>query len=109
MMRIFKKRREDTFRTGKENGFRKLFRNWLSVGGFGICSPSRTAEKPQDFDLAEQQATEPDRGVPCPEPDSDAWESPGNVDLYLLLRNRGFGCGCFKSSYILFPRLSAKG
>jgi hypothetical protein len=88
MIRLFKKRLEDTFRIGKENGFRKFFRNWLSVDDFGICRPCRTAKKPHDFDLAEQQATEPDRGVPCPEPDSDAWESPGSVALYLLLKKR---------------------
>ena len=38
---LLKKRMEDTFRTGKENGFRKFFRNWLSADGFGICRPCR--------------------------------------------------------------------
>ena len=40
------------------------------------------------FDLAEQQATEPDRGIPCPEPGSIAWDSPGSVALYCLLKKR---------------------
>lgn len=87
MMRLVKRRLEDTFRTGQKTGFRNLFRLWLNWTGAGICRTGRT-EKPRDIDLAEQQATEPDRGVPCPEPGSIAWESPGSVALYLLLKKR---------------------
>ena len=49
---------------------------------------SRFDHQPDPFDLADDQATEPDRGVPCPEPDSDAWESLGSVALYILLKKR---------------------
>ena len=89
MRHHFKKRLEDFFRTGKENGFRKFFRNWLSADGAGICRPCRTAKNAQNTALEDERATEPDRGdVPCPEPDSDAWESPGRVALYCLLKKR---------------------
>ena len=86
-MNPFKRRRQDTFRTGKENGFRRLFRNWLSVDGFGICR-SRWSEKSQDNALAHKQATESVEDGPHLESASIAVNKPGNVDLYHLLKKR---------------------
>lgn len=88
MKRLFKKRLEGTFRDGQEAKFRKFLRTWLSWTGAGICSTGRTDKTPQIIDLAEQQATDPDRGIPCPEPGSIAWDSPGSVALYQLLKKR---------------------
>ena len=88
MMRLFKKRLEDTFRTGKENGFRKFFRNWLSVDGAGICRPCRTDKNPRNAARADRQATKPVQSVPRAESGFIASESPKNIDLYLLLKKR---------------------
>ena len=87
MLKHFKLRRQDTFRTGKENGFRRLFRNWLSADGFGICR-SRRPKKPQDNAPEYKQATESVKDVPHLKSDSIAANKPGNVDLYLLLKKR---------------------
>lgn len=89
MMRLIKRRLEDTFRTDEASRLKLLvLRNLIVNVRAGICRPCRTAQNPHDFDLAEQQATEPDRGVSCPEPGSIAWKSLGSVDLYLLLKKR---------------------
>ena len=88
MIRLFNKRLEDFFRTGKENGFRKLFRNWLSVDGAGICRPCRTAKKTPNPALGHKQATEAIQSVSRSESGSIARKSPGDVDLYLLLKKR---------------------
>jgi len=87
MKNFLNKRRQDTFRTAKENRFRKYFRNWLSAGGFGICRSRRTTETP-DNALAKKQATESVEDVSHLESASIAKESQGNVDLYLLLKKR---------------------
>jgi len=83
MMRLFKKRRKDTFQTGKENGFRKYFRNWLSADGFGICRNRRTEEKSPANAYEQKQATESMYPL-----NSIAANKPGNVDLYRLLKKR---------------------
>ncbi len=83
MMQFIKKQRKDTFRTGKENGFRNLFRNWLSADGFGICRIRCTDKKPPDNTHKEKQATESMYSL-----DSIAANKPGDVDLYLLLKKR---------------------
>jgi len=83
MMQLFKKRRKDTFRTGKENGFRKYFRNWLSADGFGICRNRRTENNPPANAHEKKQATESMYPL-----DSIAANKPGNIDLYLLLKKR---------------------
>jgi hypothetical protein len=88
MMRLFKKRLEDTFRIGKENGFRKFFRNWLSADDFGIWHPRRTDKNPRNASRTDKQAAETVQSVPRSEPGSTATESPGNIDLYLLLKKR---------------------
>jgi hypothetical protein len=89
MMRLIKRRLEDTFRTDEASRLKLLvLRNLIVNVRAGICRPCRTAKDHRDFDLAEQQATEPDRGVPCPEPGSIAWKSPGSVALHLLLKKR---------------------
>jgi len=82
-----KKRLEDFFRTGKANGFRKLFRNWLSADGFGICRPCRTVKNARNFAPAHKQATEAVQSAE-PESGSIARKSPGNIDLYLLFKKR---------------------
>lgn len=87
MMKPFKLRRQDTFRTGKENGFRKFFRNWLSVDGFGICR-NRRSEKPQDADFTHKKATEVMEDVSHSEAASIAPKPPGDTDLYHLLKKR---------------------
>lgn len=87
MIRLFNKRRQDTFRTGKENGFRKLFRNWLSADGFGICR-SRRSQKPQNAAATHKQATESVEDVPHLESASIAQKSPGDIGLYLALKRR---------------------
>jgi hypothetical protein len=88
MMRLVKKRLEDTFRIGKENGFRRFFRNWLSADGFGICRPCRTAKNAPNSALGHNQAAEAVQSVPRSESGSTASESPGNVDLWLVLKRR---------------------
>lgn len=88
MMRLLKKRQEDTFRIGKENGFRRFFRNWLSADGFGICRPCRTAKNAPSSALGDRQAAEAVQSVPRSESGSTASESPGNVDLWLALKRR---------------------
>ena len=88
MKRHVKKRLEDTFRTGKENGFRKFFRNWLSADGFGICRPCRTAKNAPNPARGHKQAAETVQSVSRSEPGSTASESEGNVDLWLALKRR---------------------
>ncbi len=88
MMRLVKRRLEDTFRTGQKTGFRNLFRLWLNWTDAGICSTCRSDKNPRNAARGHKQATEPVHGVPPPEPGSIAPESPGNIDLYLLLKKR---------------------
>jgi hypothetical protein len=88
MIRLFKKRREDFFRTGQKTGFLNLFRLWLNWTDAGICRSCRSAKNAQNTALEDERATEPDQGIPCPDPGSDAWESPGRIALCLLLKKR---------------------
>ena len=76
MMRLFKKRRQNTFRDGLATGFRTLFRNWLSHDSAGICR-NRRSKHP------EKRATESMAPL-----DSIAPEKPGDIDLYLTLKKR---------------------
>jgi hypothetical protein len=88
MKRFFMKRRKDTFRTGKENGFRILFRNWLSADGFGICRIRRTENQPGNDASSQKQAMVTAEGLQSPPSVTIAVDKPGDIGLYLALKRR---------------------
>ena len=86
MIRLFKQRRQDTFRDGQETKFRTLLRTWLNWTGAGICRNRRTENKTPANE--KKKATESVKDAPHLESASIASSKPGNVDLYLLLKKR---------------------
>jgi len=88
MKRLFKRRREDLFRTGKAAGFRSLLRSWLSFAGAGIGGTRRTDERPDRADSAHKRATGTAEGPTSPPPVPVAKDQPGDIGLYLALKKR---------------------
>jgi hypothetical protein len=89
MMQLFKRRLEDFFRTDEASRLKLLMlRNLIVNVRAGICRPCRTAKNEQNSALGHKQATEAVQSVPQSESVSIAPKSPGNIDLYLLLKKR---------------------